>query len=71
MDFNVTNSLHKFISLCNGGVATNEEVYKSWLYGGLIKTIMILHYEFDLNVDELGLSTLGDSKQGFPKKGIK
>ena len=29
---------------------------------------MILHYEFDLNVDELGLSTLGDSKQGFPKR---
>ena len=29
---------------------------------------MILHYEFDLNVDELGLSTLGDSRQGFPKR---
>ena len=34
----------------------------------LIKTIMILHYEFDLNVDELCLSTLGDSKQGFSKR---
>ena len=29
---------------------------------------MILQYEFYLNVDELGLSALGYSKPGFPKR---